>query len=168
MKPDVVILDIAMPVLNGVEAARQLRELAHPPKIVMLTQQANRTYVQEAFRSGANAYVLKQAAASELLTAIDEVMEGRYYISPLISPDAIAVGFNPKVNPSELFGGNLTPRQREVLQLIAEGRSAKQIAATLGISVKTVEFHKAAIMGELGLRTAAELTRYAIECGIVG
>jgi DNA-binding NarL/FixJ family response regulator len=167
LKPDVIVLDIGMPLLNGIEAARQIRQKHLSAKIIFLTQQGNRAYIREAFRSGASAYVLKQAAASELLTAIEEALQGRYYVSLMISTPAIAMEFNPKVNPGELFGGALTARQREVLQLLAEGKSAKEMASILGISVKTVEFHKASIMDELGLRTAAELTRYAIECGIV-
>lgn len=167
LEPDVIVVDIGMPLLNGIEATRRIRQRTTVAKIVILTQQANRAYIREAFRAGANAYVLKQAAASGLLFAIREVLEGRYYVSPEIETPELARGIDPRVNPGELFGGVLTARQREVLQLIAEGKSAKEMASILGISVKTVEFHKAAIVDELGLRSSAELTRYAIECGIV-
>jgi DNA-binding NarL/FixJ family response regulator len=164
--PDIVVLDIGMPLLNGIEAARQIRDLVPSVKIVFLTQQSARTYVQEAFRAGASAYVLKHAATTDLLDALHQALHGQYYVSPLIQPPENGAPFNPKVNPRDLFGGHLTARQREVLQLVAEGKSAKEIAAIIGISIKTVEFHKASIMDELGLRTTAELTRYAIEHGI--
>ena len=167
LEPEIVILDVGMPLLNGIEAARQIRQTVPSTRIIFLTQQADKAYVHEAFRSGASAYVLKQAAATELLTALREVLSGRYYVSPSVATDQAVVRFDPYKNPSELFGGHLTPRQREVLQLVAEGKGAKEIATIMGISVKTVEFHKSAIMDELGLRTTAELTRYAIEHGIV-
>lgn len=165
--PDAVLLDIGMPLLNGIEAARQIQRNSPHVKIVFLTQQSHRSYVQEAFRAGAAGYVLKQSAATELSTALREVLDGRYYVTPLVAGDEVASRLDPNTNPSELFGGTLTPRQREVLQLVAEGKAAKEIAAIVGISVKTVEFHKAAIMEELGLRTTAELTRYALQHGIV-
>ena len=167
MRPAAVVLDIAMPLLNGIEAARQIREAAPGTKIVFLTQQCDRIFVQEAFRAGASAYAVKQAAARELLTALDEAFEGRYFVSRLVAAGPISEKFDPAVNPADLFGGSLTPRQREVLQLLAEGKAAKEIAHVLGISVKTVEFHKAAIMDELGLRSTAQMTRYALEHGIV-
>lgn len=165
--PDAVLLDIGMPLLNGIEAARQIHYNSPDVKIVFLTQQSHRSYVQEAFRAGAAGYVLKQSAATELATALREVLQGRYYVTPLVAGKELASRFDASASPSELFGGTLTPRQREVLQLVAEGKAAKQIAAIIGISVKTVEFHKAAIMEELGLRTTAELTRYALQHGIV-
>jgi DNA-binding NarL/FixJ family response regulator len=167
VQPKIVILDIGLPLLNGIEAARQIRELLPFARIVVLTQQTGRSYVQEAFRAGAQAYLLKQAAASELLNALRDVQQGRYYISPQMMSADVKARFNPKANPAELFGGNLTPRQREVLQLVAEGKASKEIASILGISVKTVEFHRGAIMEELGLRSTAELTRYALELGIL-
>lgn len=165
--PDVIILDIGMPMLNGIEAARQIHEKLPASRLVFLTQQTDHTYVQEAFRAGASAYVVKQAPAVELLHALRGVVRGEYYVSPsLIGTDA-AAQFDPKSNPSALFGGALTPRQREVLQLVAEGKAGKEIAALLNISPKTVEFHKASIMNGLGLKSTAELTRYAIEHGLV-
>jgi len=167
LKPDIVLLDIAMPLLNGIEAARQIHEFLPRTKIVVISQQADRHYVQAAFRAGASAYVIKQSAAADLLAALDEVQEGRFYVSDTVSkgmPEALLCATR---NPADLFGAELTPRQREVLQLIAEGKSAKEIADLLKISPKTVEFHKASIMDELGLRTTAELTRYAVAAGIV-
>ncbi|MBC7924713.1 MAG: response regulator transcription factor [Bryobacteraceae bacterium] len=123
--------------------------------------------MRAAFTAGAHGYVLKQSAAIELLQAIEEVVLGRYFVSKaLFQPDE-AARFDPEINPGELFGGQLTPRQREVVQLVAEGCSAKQIAWRLSISTKTVEFHKAAVMQQLGFRSTAELIRFAIENGMV-
>jgi DNA-binding NarL/FixJ family response regulator len=167
LSPDAVLLDIGMPLLNGIEAARQIQRSAPNVKVLFLTQQSHKSYVQEAFRAGAVGYVLKQSAATELLQALREVFEGRYYVTPLVASGGVADRLDINTNPSELFGESLTPRQREVLQLVAEGKAAKEIATIVGISVKTVEFHKAAIMEELGLRTTAELTRYALQHGIV-
>jgi DNA-binding NarL/FixJ family response regulator len=167
LSPDAVLLDIGMPLLNGIEAARQIQRSAPHVKVVFLTQQSHKSYVQEAFRAGAFGYVLKQSAASELAAALREVLNGRYYVTPLVGGKELIDSLDANTNPSELFGESLTPRQREVLQLVAEGKAAKEIAAIVGISVKTVEFHKAAIMEELGLRTTAELTRYALQHGIV-
>jgi DNA-binding NarL/FixJ family response regulator len=122
--------------------------------------------VAAAFRAGARGYLLKRAAASELLTAIREVMKGNHYVSPLVTRNAL----KPLISSSKRGGktsDRLTPRLREVLQLVAEGRSRKEIAAILNISVKTVEFHKAALRQQLDLRTVADFTRYAIEHGII-
>ncbi len=168
LKPDAVLLDVSMPVLNGMEAARQIKNREPRIKILFITQKADREYVQTALRFGASGYILKQAAVNEVGPALREVLSGRYYVSPVLRkgiPDAL---YDPTRNPSELFGQKLTPRQRQVLQLLAEGKSNKEIAGILNVSVKTVDFHKAGIMEELGLRSTAELTRYAIEHGIVG
>jgi DNA-binding NarL/FixJ family response regulator len=166
LSPDLVLLDIGLPLLNGIETARQLKQIARHATILFVTMQTDRIYVEEAFRAGAAGYVLKQAAARELVEAIHEVLAGRFYLSPLIAQKLGTMPFNFATKPSEHFGGQLTPRQREVLQLVAEGKSMKEIAGILGISVRTVEFHKTGIMQELGFRTTAELTRYAIEHGI--
>lgn len=168
LNPDAVLLDVSMPVLNGMEAANQIKKVAPSAKIVFVTQRSDREYVRAAFRLGASAYVLKQSVSSEVIPAIHEALAGRYFVTPALVtgiPDAL---INPNRNPSELFGGTLTTRQREVLQLVAEGKSNKEIAAVLNISLKTVDFHKAKLMDELGLRTTAELTRYAIEHGVAG
>lgn len=164
LKPDIILLDITMPLLNGIEAARQIRAKDPNPKFIFVTVQSSREYIREAFESGASGYVLKQAAASELVAAIRQVYQGGYYLSPSASDRFL--GFQPSLdeNPSRLFR-TLTPRQREVLQLVAEGKSAKQIASLLYISVKTVEFHKKRLMEELRLSGTAELVRYAIEHG---
>jgi DNA-binding NarL/FixJ family response regulator len=161
LKPDVILLDISMPLLNGIDAAHQLRKTLPSAKLIFLTMHGDTEYVTEAFRAGAAGYLLKRAAASELLTAIREVLKGNYYVSPLVARNAL-----------ELLVGaaksdRLTPRRREVLQLVAEGRSRKEIAGILSISVRTVEFHKAELTQELNLRTVADFTRYAIEHGMI-
>jgi DNA-binding NarL/FixJ family response regulator len=166
-QPDVVVFDIGMPLLNGIEAAAQLRMVAPAARLVLLTQYSGKEYVQAAFRVGVSAYVLKNAAAAELLTAIREALANRFYVSMEVRPRFGDGEFTGKENPADLFSSSLTSRQREVLQLVAEGKSAKEIAHILNISVKTVEFHKASIMDELGLRTTAELTRYALQHGIL-
>lgn len=165
-KPDVILLDIAMPSLNGIDAARQIKRAMPKVKIIFVTVQCNRDYVREAFEAGASGYVLKQAAASELVSAICEVQQGRFFLSSMISERFLGHKPSGEENPLKLFSA-LTPRQREVLQLVAEGKSAKEIGFTLSISVKTVEFHKKHLMDELNLRTTAELIRYAVEKGLV-
>ena len=167
LQPDIAVLDIAMPMLNGLEAARQIQEKVPGVKLVFLTQQTDQSYVREAFRRGASAYVLKQAPSSELLHGLKAAARDEYYVSPSLLTGDVAFQFKPSVNPSELFGGALTPRQREVLQLVAEGKAGKEIAALLKISPKTVEFHKSCIMDSLGIKSTAELTRYAIDHGLI-
>lgn len=162
--PDVVLLDISMPVLNGLEAARQIRNDAPAAKLIFVTVHSDTPYVIEAFRSGASGYVLKRSAASELLTAVREVLQNNVYLTPLIRGAAVE-DFLKAPNDQEQV---LSKRQREVLQLVAEGHSAKEIAKGLKISSKTVEFHKGLIMKKLDLHSTAELTRYAIENGIAG
>jgi DNA-binding NarL/FixJ family response regulator len=168
LSPDVVVLDIGMPELNGIEAGRKLAKLVPSAKIVYITQQFAPAYMHAAFSLGAMAYVAKQSAASELITAIHMVLRGQYYITRLAGDEATNFNnMNPARNPVEVFGARLTPRQREVLQLVAEGKSTKEISLALRISPKTVEFHRNSLMDELGMRTIAELTRYAVSQGIV-
>lgn len=167
LRPDLVLLDITMPVLSGMEAARQIKAQAPEVKLIFVTMQSNRDYVREAFELGASGYLSKQAAGSELKAAIQQVLLGRFAFSPALSGDLAAPLVASDENPAHLFG-ELTPRQREVLQLVAEGHSAKQIAEALTISVKTVEFHKKQLMVELHLRNSAELVRFALEQGWVG
>jgi DNA-binding NarL/FixJ family response regulator len=151
---DVVVLDISMPELNGIETAKRLHAKLPTLPIVFLTMHGERPYVEEALRAGAKGYVLKRQAASDLVEAIRSVLAGKRYISRLSwRPD----------EPVQGDGDLLTPRQREVLQLVAEGKSMKEMAGILNISTKTVEFHKKALMDRLGLRTTAELTRWAME-----
>jgi DNA-binding NarL/FixJ family response regulator len=167
LQPDVILLDISMPLLNGLDAARQLRQRGILAKLVFVTMHSGSDYVKEAFRAGAAAYVLKHAAAAELVGAVQEVLRGNRYISPLINQDVQSSLQSPKQPVSGRGSGELTLRQREVLQLVAEGHAAKSVADLLNISQKTVEFHKASMMRQLGLRSSAELIRYAINHGLV-
>ncbi len=165
LDPDVIVTDISMPLLNGIEALRQLKKTKPDVRVVFLTVHADVTYVTEAFRAGARGYVLKQSAAEELRLAIRTVHEGGTYVTPLIAADLGSLLDADQASDS--LAVVLTPREREVLQLLAEGRSVKEIAAVLDISPRTVEFHKYNVMEKLGLRTTAELTQYAIKHGIV-
>jgi DNA-binding NarL/FixJ family response regulator len=162
-RPDIVLLDISMPILNGMEAARQIRATLPNVKLIFVTVHSDNAYVAEAFRAGASGYVLKRSAASELSAAIHEVLNGNLYVTPLIGK-AAAEGLKGASETQSI----LTGRQREVLQLVAEGYSAKEIASLLGISSKTVEFHKGLIMKKLDLHSTAELTQYALQHGIAG
>ena len=157
-----------MPILNGMEASRQIKALSPATKLLFITQIANREYVHAAFEMGASAYILKQSVAHEVVNATREALAGRYHITPQLRQGTPEALYNPSRNPASVFGTSLTPRQREVLQLVAEGKANKEVAGALKISLKTVDFHKARIMDQLGLRTTAELTRYAVEHGIVG
>jgi DNA-binding NarL/FixJ family response regulator len=167
LRPDVVLLDITMPMMNGIEAARRIKRECPDVKIVFVTMHARSEYIREAFSAGASGYVLKQSAVSELGQAIGEALQGRFFLTPSLVDSRHRGGFDPNENPANLYR-RLTPRQREVLQLVAEGKSSKEIAFLLKISHKTVEFHRTAILEELGLRNTAELIRYAVEAGMVG
>jgi DNA-binding NarL/FixJ family response regulator len=168
LKPDVILLDVGMPEMNGIEAARRLAKILPSAKIVFITQQLDPAYLHAAFSAGAKGYVAKQSAANELVRAIRLALRDRYYVTPLAAKDSAPFSQSePRTNPAEMFGAELTPRQREVLQLVAEGKSTKEISAALNISPKTVEFHRNSLMDELGVRTTAELTRYALSRGII-
>ncbi len=167
LQPDLILLDISMPLLNGLEAARQLRVLVPESKLIFLTMHASPTYATEAFQAGASGYLLKRSAASELSVAIRSVLRGQHYLTPLITKDVLDSVLNPSSGErGTTVSMALTPRQREVLQLVAEGRGTKAIATALKVSVKTVEFHKARIMQQLDIHTTASLTKYAITHGI--
>jgi len=166
LKPDVILLDISMPHLNGIDAARRIRKFLPSARLIFVTMHSDADYVAEAFRAGAMGYLLKRSAASELLTAIRTVLKGNHYVSPLVTRNALELLISSS-KPQGKFSDRLTPRQREVLQLVAEGRSRKEIAGILNISVKTVEFHKGKLMRELNLETVADFTRYAIEHGLI-
>jgi DNA-binding NarL/FixJ family response regulator len=164
--PDVVVADISMPLLNGIEAVRQLKKADPHIKVVFLTMHPDVTYASRAFEAGASGYVLKHSAPSELITAIHEAVNGRTYVTPMIAGELLQ-SYRAGVQRQEPVTRKLTARQREVLQLVAEGYSAKEIAVHLNISTRTVEFHKYRIMEELNLKTSAELVQYAIKHGIV-
>jgi DNA-binding NarL/FixJ family response regulator len=165
-QPDFITLDISMPQLNGIDAARRLRKISPHTKLIFVTMHADQAYISEAFKSGASGYLLKRSAGSELVQAIQAVMNGNYYVTSLIAKDlvnsALVGGRTPLVQRN-----TLTVRQREVLQLVAEGRTIKEIATVLSISPKTVEFHKSQLMEQLDLHTTAELTRYALTHGLI-
>lgn len=166
LKPELIILDISMPLMNGLEAARQLRKSLPNTKLLFLTMHASPRYAMEAFKVGAQGFLLKQSAVSELPQAIEAVLNGKHYLTPSIAKPVIDQALNPKTT-QEMKGtaAELTPRQREILQLIGEGKGTKEIATLLDISVKTVQFHKACLMQELNVHTSAELMRYAITQG---
>jgi DNA-binding NarL/FixJ family response regulator len=166
LKPDVIVADISMPLLNGLDAARQIKKESIPTKIIFLTMHSEIPLATEAFRAGASGYLLKQSAGNELITAIHEVMKGHSYVTPLITKDVLNFLMDVARQPEELTI-KLTPRQREVLQLIAEGRTMKEIASILDISVRTVEAHKYEMMQTLNVETTAELIQYAIKIGLV-
>jgi DNA-binding NarL/FixJ family response regulator len=166
LDPDVVVLDISMPSLNGIEAARQLRAAKSRAKVVILTMHREVAYAARALEAGASGFVLKHSAASELVTAIQEALKGGTYITPQVAGDLLSsFRHGPPATAESL--GELTPRQREVLQLVAEGRSAKEIASVLRISRRTAEFHKARLMETLGVQSTAELIQYALRTGVV-
>jgi len=163
-KPDLIVVDISMPLLNGLEAGRQIKQRFPDVKLVFLTMNEDADLAAEAFRVGASAYLLKRSAASELPLAIREVMQGRTYITPLIAEGL--VGSLLKVDERKASQG-LTPRQREVLQLLAEGHSMKDIARILNITPRTVAFHKYSMMEQLKLGSTAELIQYAVKQRVV-
>jgi DNA-binding NarL/FixJ family response regulator len=165
--PDIVVTDVTMPLLNGIEAARQIRERDPGAKIVFLTMHQDVSFATEALAAGGSGYILKNSAGDELLTAIREAAKGRTYISRSIA-EAVRHALSSRSNNWRSPLDKLTSRQREVLQLLAEGLPVKEIAGRLHLSPRTVEFHKYRIMDELGLRTTAELSRYAARHGIVG
>lgn len=159
LRPDVVVLDVAMPQLNGLDAARQLRHRLPDVRIVFLTVSEDPDVAAEAFRAGASGYLLKNSAASELIQAIREVMAGRSYVTPLVTRGLVDALLNARERVPKAV--DLSPRQREVLQLLAEGHTMKEIASILKITPRTVAFHKYSMMEVLGLRSNAELIQYA-------
>jgi DNA-binding NarL/FixJ family response regulator len=163
LRPDLIVLDISMPLLNGIDAGRQIKQKLRDVKLVYLTMNEDADIAAEAFRSGASGYLLKRSAASELMTAIREVMQGRSYVTPLITGNLVGSLLDPKDSRSQ----PLTSRQREVLQLLAEGRSMKEVAAVLNVTPRTIAFHKYEMMRHLGVSSTAELIQYAVKHHIV-
>jgi DNA-binding NarL/FixJ family response regulator len=160
LKPDVVVLDVAMPLLNGLDAGRKLKEQMPDVRLIFVTMNEDPDLVVQAFRIGASGYLLKRSAGSELLLAIREVMERRHYVTPFVTKDLVG----SFINSLEQAGARrtLTPRQREVLQLLAEGRSMKEAATILDVSVRTIAFHKYRMMEQLDIKTTAELVQFAV------
>lgn len=167
LEPDVIILDIVMPLLNGIDAARQIKRLCPDAKLIFLTMQTSPTYATEALEAGASGYLLKHSAPVELPLAIDAALQGQRYLTPSIATPVIDRAVNREHVPIVKDPvATLTPRQREVLQLIGEGKGTKEIATLLNVSVKTIDFHKTRLMEQLDIHTTAELMRYAITQGL--
>jgi DNA-binding NarL/FixJ family response regulator len=163
-RPDLAILDVAMPVLNGIETTTRLRRQFPGVRVLVLSMHANEEYVQQAFRAGAAGYLLKKSAVAELEAALRAVQSGKNYLSPALA-QRITVP-QPSDEPAKTPLERLTSRQREILQLIAESRTTKEIAAELGVSAKTVEFHRAELMKRLNLRDIPALVRFAMQSGL--
>ncbi len=163
LKPDVVVMDVAMPELNGIEATRRLLELAPRTRVLALSMHKDAVYVREILRAGARGYLLKDSADADLLVAVRAVAKGEGYLSPGVS-DAVLSDYRRHVtDPLDL----LTSREREVLQMIAEGKTNKEIATTLNLSVYTVEAHRGHLMEKLNLHSTGELVRFAVRSGLI-
>ena len=169
LKPDVAVLDIGMPLLNGVEATRQIRKLSPQTEVLILTMHDSELLVQEVFEAGAHGYILKDDADRNLIAAVDALRRHKPYLSSRVSEAvrnaALPPGHGPA--PGRYSRSRLTPREREILQLLAEGKSNKEVAAVLGISVKTAETHRANIMLKLDFHSITELVRYAVRNNII-
>ena len=163
-QPDLVVLDITMPSLNGIDAAVHIRKNFPNVKLLFVTMHVNPAYLEAALKVGATGYVLKSAAGEELLDAVQHVLEGHIYVSPGLSKEKLERFETPSRAAAAI---HLSPREREVLQLIAEGRSSKEIGFLLRISTKTVAFHRENIKRKLGVRSTAELTKHALDQGLV-
>ena len=166
LRPDVVVMDVGMPLLNGVDATRKLTAEMPHVKIIALSMNADRRYVSAMLGAGATGYVLKNSASEELLTALERVTRGERYVTPGLAGGAGDQPAQGKTSRHPESERPLSTRERQVLQLIAEGKTSKQIASTLGIAVTTVETHRRQLMEKLNLRTVAELTKYAVREGL--
>ena len=164
-KPDVIVADVSMPLLNGIDALRRLRRQKDQTPVIFLTMHPDVTSATRALEAGAAGYVLKHSASDELVTAIRDALVGRVFVSPALRTAAVEERLVK--GPGKTRAVELTPRQQEVLQLLAQGKSAKEIGAILGLSPRTVETHKYKVMDDLGLSTTAELVHYAIRHGLV-
>ncbi len=162
VKPDIIVTDVSMPLLNGIDALHQLRKEGVKSAVIFLTMHAESHLVQEAIKEGAAAYLLKEAAGEELILAIQEVQKGNIYLSPSITKAALGKLNELEKNPAS----KLTHRQRQVLRLLSEGHSMKEAAAILNISARTVETYKYEMMRSLGIKTSAELIRFAVQAGL--
>ena len=163
--PDLAVVDISMPLLNGIEAAQRVKEVSPETKVIFVSMHDATAYVQAAFKAGASGYLLKRSATDELEQAIRTVLAGNYYVTPLLTKGVVDIMVGSSTTRTSL--DDLSSRQREVLQLVAEGHTVKEIAAQLGISVRTVEFHKGRIMEQLDIHSTAELVKYALTHGLI-
>ena len=163
LDPDIAILDVSMPLLNGIDAAHEIHRLAPRTQVILLTMYREEAYILEALRAGIRGYVLKDQAASDLIAAIGDVLKGSIYLSPGIS-EAVVKAYKTKSNAP---GEPLSSRERQVLQLVAEGNTTKQIASILNVSVKTADSHRTRIMKKLDIHETASLVRYAIRLGLI-
>lgn len=164
--PDVVIINISMPGLNGIEATRQIIDANPDIKVIALTSHSERQFVWKMLSAGARGYLLKNSRFIELILAIHTVVSNRYYLSPAITDMVVTEFANDKYESNASVFSRVSPREREVLQLLTEGRTTKEIAATLNVSVKTIETHRSRIMDKLDIHSVAELTKFAIREGI--
>ncbi len=164
LRPDVVVLDVAMPLMNGLDAARELKRVMPEVKVIFLTMNEDPDLAAEAFRVGASGFLLKHAAAAELVQAIQEVSRGRAYITPLATRGLVDTLLRPREPAPKAV--DLSHRQREVLELLADGHTMKEIASALKITPRTVAFHKYSMMEVLGIRTSAELIQYAVRARV--
>jgi DNA-binding NarL/FixJ family response regulator len=166
LSPEVVVIDIGMPELNGIEATRQITALKCKPKVIGLSMHADRRFVAQMLKAGASGYILKDSAFEELAQAITTVAKGKTYLSPQIAGTVVTEFKRTAKDDDGTVFSVLTEREREVLQQISEGVSTKEIASSLGISVKTIETHRRQIMEKLNLHSVAELTKYAVKEGL--
>lgn len=166
LQPDVVLMDVGLPDLNGIEATRRVKAACTDIRVIALSMHADKRYVVEMFKAGASGYLLKNCASDELVRAIETVNRGAFYLSPSISSVVIEQLTGNVESTAESAYSKLTNREREVLQLLAEGKTSKQIAACLGLAVRTIETHRREIMRKLDLRSVAALTKYAIREGL--
>jgi DNA-binding NarL/FixJ family response regulator len=165
-RPELIVADISMPGLNGIEAAAQLRDAGVTSKVIFLTMHREVAYARRALEAGASGFVLKHSAPTELVTALREALRGQTFLSPMIAGELLESYREPSSQTQD-DDCRLTRRQREVLQLLAEGRSAKEVAAILKISPRTAEFHRARILAALEIQSTAELVQYAIRHNII-
>jgi DNA-binding NarL/FixJ family response regulator len=167
LSPDVVVMDISMPDLNGIDATRRIRSMnGHSPKVIALSAHADKRYATEMLSAGATGFVIKEAAYEELSLALKAVVTNKLYLSPAVSEVIVEGLRNGGAPGGPTAFSQLTPREREVLQLLTEGKATKQVAMHLGISVKTAESHRQNLMEKLGMQSVAELTKYAIREGL--
>ena len=164
LQPDIIVTDISMPLINGIEATRQIRKVDRRVKIIFLSMHLDVHYAAEALGVGGSAYVLKSSAGAELLQAIGEALSGGVYLTPSINKEVVHTQMERTIRQDDV--PNLTPRQREVLKLLGDGKSLKEVASILNVSIKTAEFHKYRIMKQLGIRSNAEMTKFAVKLGV--